>query len=170
MKIAKAVKLKAVWLDFTGRSRTERHRGSLPETYSDFEEKEFIKHSWLFFDTRLSCPPQRVAKDIYKDSNIIPGFGTICGVYTSLRPSSIQSDSHSSNTDFNLDQNTTEQKYLPFSRLVSGNALLQRDRIINCSSQAFTNSSSSFQYLEHVQKPLGLGVDAFTTSLKRLSS
>lgn len=58
----------------------------------------------------------------------------------------------------------------PSSRLVSGNALLQRDRIINCSSQAFTNSSSSFQYLEHVQKPLRLGVDTFTTSLKRLSS
>lgn len=38
----------------------------------------------------------------------------ICGVYTSLRPSSIQSDSDSSNTDLNLGHHTAEQKYLPF--------------------------------------------------------
>jgi hypothetical protein len=39
LKIAKAVKLNAVWLDFIGRSRTERHRGTgylLPMNRSPF--------------------------------------------------------------------------------------------------------------------------------------
>jgi hypothetical protein len=37
-----------------------------------------------------------------------------CGVYTPFRSSSMHPDSGSSDTDSNLDQHTTEQKYLPF--------------------------------------------------------
>ncbi|KAN0102138.1 hypothetical protein V8E51_012648 [Hyaloscypha variabilis] len=115
LRIAKAVKLKVVRLEFTGRSRAERYRaGSLPETYSALEEKDFIKHSWFFFDARRSHPPQKAGGEDHGDAITLPGLVMGCGVYTPFRSLSMHPDSGSSDTDSNLDQHTTEQKYLPF--------------------------------------------------------
>ena len=85
---------------------TKHLAGSLPETYSELEEKDFIKHSWLFFNARHSCPPQRARGDIHENGSTVPGSRMVCGVYTPLRPSSIQSDSDSSDIDLSLDHIT----------------------------------------------------------------
>ncbi|KUJ10758.1 uncharacterized protein LY89DRAFT_739750 [Mollisia scopiformis] len=110
LRVIEAVKVKAIKLDFTGRSRNERHRGACGQ----FEEKDFIKHSWTF--TRRSILPHSFGQETHTDLRTLPGCETSspCGSYTPLQSSSIQLNSSSSDTPLDLDRYKARQKSLPF--------------------------------------------------------
>lgn len=72
VKLAKPSKLKAITLQFSGKSRTEWPEGIPPKKQEFWEEKELMNHTWTFFNAQFPIHEHSHGADQFtsSDSNV----------------------------------------------------------------------------------------------------